>query len=250
MSTKLEGKVAIVTGASKGIGAAIAKDLANAGAKVAVNYASDKAGADKTVSEITAKGGQAIAVQGSVTSSEDIARIFSQAKETYGSIDIVVNNAGIYKFDPVQDVTTEEFNRQFHTNVLGPIFTTGEALKHFPETGGSIINISSVIAVNSSPNAAVYASTKGALDTLTKTLALELAPKKIRVNTVSPGITETEGTHTAGVIGSEFEGQLVATTPLGRLGQPEDIAGIVTFLASDDAGWITGQRVNASGGLN
>lgn len=249
MSLKLEGKVAIVTGASKGIGAGIAKDLANAGAKVAVNYASDKAGADKTVSEITANGGQAIAVQGSVTSTEDIARIFNQAKEAFGNIDIVVNNAGIYKFDAVQDVTAEEFNRQFHTNVLGPIFTTAEALKHFPETGGSIINISSVIATSPSPNAAVYAATKGALDTLTKTLALELAPKKIRVNTVSPGITETEGTHTAGVIGSEFEAQLVATTPLGRLGQPQDIAGIVTFLASDDAGWITGQRVNASGGL-
>jgi len=249
MILKLEGKVAIVTGASKGIGAGIAKDLANAGAKVAVNYASDKAGADKTVSEITSKGGHAIAVQGSVTSTEDIARIFTQAKEAFGNIDIVVNNAGIYKFDAVQDVTTEEFNRQFHTNVLGPIFTTAEALKHFPETGGSIINISSVIATSPSPNAAVYASTKGALDTLTKTLALELAPKKIRVNTVSPGITETEGTHTAGVIGSDFEAQLVATTPLGRLGQPEDIAGIVTFLASDDAGWITGQRVNASGGL-
>jgi len=249
MSLKLEGKVAIVTGASKGIGAGIAKDLANAGAKVAVNYASDKDGADKTVSEITANGGHAIAVQGSVTSTEDIARIFTQAKEAFGNIDIVVNNAGIYKFDAVQDVTTEEFNRQFHTNVLGPIFTTAEALKHFPETGGSIINISSVIATSPSPNAAVYAATKGALDTLTKTLALELAPKKIRVNTVSPGITETEGTHTAGVIGSEFEAQLVATTPLGRLGQPEDIAGIVTFLASDDAGWITGQRVNASGGL-
>ena len=249
MSLKLEGKVAIVTGASKGIGAGIAKDLANAGAKVAVNYASDKAGADKTVSEITANGGQAIAVQGSVTSTEDIARIFGQAKEAFGNIDIVVNNAGIYKFDAVQDVTAEEFDRQFHTNVLGPILTTGEALKHFPETGGSIINISSVIATSPSPNAAVYAATKGALDTLTKTLALELAPKKIRVNTVSPGITETEGTHTAGVIGSEFEAQLVATTPLGRLGQPQDIAGIVTFLASDDAGWITGQRVNASGGL-
>ena len=249
MSLKLEGKVAIVTGASKGIGAGIAKDLATAGAKVAVNYASDKAGADKTVSEITANGGHAIAVQGSVTSTEDIARIFSQAKEAFGNIDIVVNNAGIYKFDAVQDVTAEEFDRQFHTNVLGPIFTTAEALKHFPETGGSIINISSVISTSPSPNAAVYASTKGALDTLTKTLALELAPKNIRVNTVSPGITETEGTHTAGVIGSEFEAQLVATTPLGRLGQPQDIAGIVTFLASDDAGWITGQRVNASGGL-
>ena len=250
MSLKLEGKVAIVTGASKGIGAAIAKDLASAGAKVAVNYASDKAGADKTVSDITSNGGQALAVQGSVTSTDDIARIFNAAKDAFGSIDIVVNNAGIYKFDPVQDVTLEEFNRQFHTNVLGPILTTAEALKHFPETGGSIINISSVIATSPSPNAAVYASTKGALDTLTNTLALELAPKKIRVNTVSPGMTETEGAHTAGVIGSEFETYIVSTTPLGRVGQPEDIAGIVTFLASDDAGWITGQRVNASGGLN
>lgn len=250
MSTNLEGKVAIVTGASKGIGAAIAKDLANAGAKVAINYSSDKAGADKTVSEITAKGGKAVAVQGSVANTDDVKRIFDETKAAFGQLDIVVNNAGVYKFDAVQDVTAEEFNRQFHTNVLGPIYTTAEALKHFPETGGSIINISSVIAVSSSPNTAVYASTKGALDTLTKTLALELAPKKIRVNTVSPGITETEGTHTAGVIGSEFETQLIATTPLGRVGQPQDIAGIVTFLASDAAGWITGQRINASGGLN
>jgi 3-oxoacyl-[acyl-carrier protein] reductase len=189
-------------------------------------------------------------VQGSVTDTNDITRIFSQAKEAYGNIDILVNNAGVYKFDPVQDVTLDEFNRQFHTNVLGPIFTTAEALKHFPETGGSIINISSVVAVSPGPGTAIYSSTKGALDTLTKTLALELAPKNIRVNTVSPGLTETEGAHSAGVIGSEFANSIVATTPLGRAGQPEDIAGIVTFLASEDAAWITGQRVNASGGLN
>lgn len=249
MSLKLEGKVAVVTGASKGIGAGIAKSLAKAGAKVVVNYASDKAGADNAVAEIEAAGGKAIAVQGSVTSTEDITRIFSRAKEAFGGVDIVVNNAGIYKFVPVEEVDAEEFNRQFGTNVLGPLLTTREAVKHFPASGGSIVNISSVVAVSPTAGSSIYSSTKGALDTLTRALAAELAPKNIRVNTVSPGLTETEGVHTAGILGSEFENAIIATTPLGRLGQPDDIARVVTFLASDDAAWVTGERINAAGGL-
>jgi 3-oxoacyl-[acyl-carrier protein] reductase len=249
MSKKLEGKVAVVTGASKGIGSAIAKDLAAAGAKVVVNYASDKAGADKAVNEIQAAGGQAIAVGGSVANAEDVASIFNQTVAAYGKVDILVNNAGVYGFQMLEEFTQDEYTRQFGINVLGPILTSKEALKYFPETGGSIVNISSVIAVSPSPGSSVYSSTKGALDTLTRALAAELAPKNIRVNTVSPGITETEGTHTAGVIGSDFEAQLVTSTPLGRLGQPNDIARVVTFLASDDATWVTGERINAAGGL-
>jgi 3-oxoacyl-[acyl-carrier protein] reductase len=249
MSKKLEGKVAVVTGASKGIGTAIAKDLAAAGAKVVVNYASDKAGADKAVSEIQAAGGQAIAVGGSVANAEDVASIFNETVAAYGKVDILVNNAGVYGFQLLEEFTQDEYTRQFGINVLGPILTSKEALKYFPEAGGSIVNISSVIAVSPSPGSSVYSSTKGALDTLTRALAAELAPKNIRVNTVSPGITETEGTHTAGVIGSDFEAQLVTSTPLGRLGQPNDIARVVTFLASDDATWVTGERINAAGGL-
>lgn len=246
---KLKGKIAVVTGASKGIGVAIAKKLAAEGASVAVNYSSDKAGADRTVSEIEANGGKAIAIQGSVANAEDVVRLFSETGAAFGKIDILVNNAGVYGFQLLEDITIDEYNRQFGINVLGPILTAKEALKYFPAEGGSIINISSVIAVSPSPGAAVYSATKGALDTLTRGLAAELAPKNIRVNTVSPGLTATEGGSAAGIPGSDLEKNIIAQTPLGRVGQPEDIAGAVAFLASDDAAWVTGERINAAGGI-
>lgn len=249
MDLKLTGKVAVVTGASKGIGAAIAKSLGAEGASVVVNYASSKEGADRVVSAITAAGGKAVAVQGNVANAADVKQLFAEAGKAFGRVDVVVNNAGIFKFDPVEAVTETEFERQFQTNVLGPILTTREALPYFPESGGSIINISSGISTKPSANSSVYASTKGAVDTLTKALAIELAPRKIRVNTVSPGATETEGTHSLGLMDGDFLKTLIASTPLGRLGQPEDIASAVVFLASDAAAWITGDRLNASGGL-
>jgi len=250
MSLKLAGKVAIVTGASKGIGAGIARSLAAAGAAVTVNYASSREGADVVVNEIKAKGGNAVAVHGSVANAADVKRIFDETVAAFGHVDIVVNNAGVFQFDAVEAVTADEFNRQFSINVLGPILTTQEALKHFPESGGNIINISSVVSITPGPNSSVYSSTKGAVDTLTKALALELAPRNIRVNVVAPGFTETEGTVTAGILGSDFERTIVANTPLARAGQPDDIAKVVTFLASDDAAWLTGERISASGGLH
>lgn len=249
MDLKLTGKVAVVTGASKGIGAAIAKGLAAEGASVIVNYASSKEGADRVVSAITAAGGKALAVQGNVASAADVKQLFAEAGKAFGRVDVVVNNAGIFKFDPVEAITEEEFLREYQTNVLGPILTTQEALKYFPESGGSIINISSIVSTNPGPNSSLYASTKGALDTLTKAHAKELAPRNIRVNIVAPGPTETEGAHRVGLIGSDLEKALVASTPLGRLGQPADIAAAVVFLASDAAAWITGDRLTASGGL-
>jgi len=250
MSLQLEGKVAIVTGASKGIGAGIAKDLAAAGAAVVVNYASDKAGADNAVNHITAGGGKAIAVQGSVSDADDVIRLFSEAVKAYGKVDILVNNAGIYQWGALEEITREEYDRQFTTNVYGPILTAQHAVKHFPETGGSIINISSVVGQNPFANSTIYSATKGALDTVTKALSKELGPKNIRVNVVAPGLTETEGTKSSGFSGSEFEQSIVATTPLGRIGQPDDIARAVTFLASDASAWITGQIINVSGGIN
>ena len=249
MSLKLAGKVAIVTGASKGIGAGIAKSLAAAGAAVTVNYASSREGADAVVNEIKGAGGKAIAVQGSVTSTEDIERLFADTVAAFGPVDIVVNNAGVYAFAPIEEVTADDFNRQFGTNVLGPLLTTKEAVKHFPAAGGSIINISSVVSDSPGPNGSVYSATKGALNTLTKALAIELAARNIRVNTVSPGLTETEGIQTAGIKGSDFEATILASTPLARIGTPDDIARVVTFLASDDAAWVTGDKINASGGL-
>ncbi|MDR3712098.1 MAG: glucose 1-dehydrogenase [Puia sp.] len=249
MDLKLAGKVAIVTGASKGIGAGIARGLAAEGASVVVNYSNGKDGADLVVKQITAAGGKAIAIQGNVDKAADVKRLFEDAKKAFGIVNVVVNNAGVYQFDPVETITEAEFHRQFDINVLGPILTTREALKHFPETGGSIINISSVVSSNPGANMSVYAATKGAVDTLTKAHAKELAPRKIRVNTIAPGATETEGTHRVGMIGSDFEKALVASTPLGRLGQPEDIAAAVVFLASDAAGWITGDKITPSGGL-
>jgi 3-oxoacyl-[acyl-carrier protein] reductase len=247
--SKLTGKVAIVTGASKGIGAGIAKGFAAAGAAVVVNYASSKEGADRVVAEITGKGGKAIAVQGDVSKAADVERLFEETKKAFGSLDVLVNNAGVFQFDPLEAVTENEFHQEFNTNVLGPIMTTREALKYFGPAGGSVINISSVASTKPMPNAVIYAATKSAVDSITRGLATELGARKIRVNTLAPGGVETEGTHRIGVIGSDFEKQMVAETPLGRIGQPEDIAQVAVFLASEESGWLTGERITASGGL-
>ena len=249
MSGSLQRKVAIVTGASKGIGAAIARGLAAEGASVVVNYASSKAGADKVVAEIEKAGGKAVAVQGDVSKAVDVKQMFAEAYEAYGRLDILVNNAGVYQFAPLEDVTEAEYRRQFDTNVLGPILATKEAVQRFPAEGGSVINVSSVASTKGLPGATIYGATKGALDQITRNHANELAPKKVRVNTIAPGGVETEGTHTAGVIGSDFEKQMVAGTPLGRMGQPDDIARVAVFLASDAAGWITGERIAVAGGF-
>lgn len=244
----LKGKVAVVTGASKGIGAGIAKSFAAAGASVVVNYASSKGGADRVVADITANGGKAIAVQGDVSKAADINRLFAESTKAFGKLDILVNNAGVYAFSPLEDINEQEFYRQFNINVLGPILTTQEALKHFGNSGGSVINVSSVASIHNMPTTAVYSATKSALDSVTRVLANELAARKIRVNTIAPGGVETEGTHAAGVIGSDLEKQMIAGTPLGRLGQPDDIARVALFLASDDSGWVTGERITAAGG--
>ena len=246
---ELEGKVAIVTGASKGIGAAIAKGLGAAGAAVVVNYASSREGADRVVAEITGKGGRAIAVQGDVGNAADVRRLFEETQRAFGTLDVLVNNAGVYQLEPIESVIEDAFHRQFNTNVLGPILTIQEAVKHFGPKGGSVINISSVASTSAPPNSVVYSATKGALDTVTRVLAKELGPRRIRVNTIAPGGVETEGVHAAGLMGSDFEKQIVAGTPLGRFGQPEDIAGVAVFLASDAAGWVTGERISASGGF-
>jgi 3-oxoacyl-[acyl-carrier protein] reductase len=247
--SELKGKVAIVTGASKGIGAAIARSLGAAGAAVVVNYASSKGGADKVVKEITSRGGKAIAVQGDVSRAADVKRLFAETKKAFGAPDVLVNNAGIYQFGPLENVTEDEFHREFNTNVLGPILTIQEALKHFGPDGGSVINISSVASESAPPNSVVYSATKGAVDSIARVLGKELGGRKIRVNTIAPGGVETEGVHSAGIIGSDFEKQMVADTPLGRLGQPDDIAEVAVFLASDRARWLTGERITASGGL-
>ena len=246
--SKLTGKVAIVTGASKGIGAAIAKGLAAEGASVVVNYASSKDGADAVVAAITAAGGKAVAVQGDVAKTADIGRLFAETAQAFGVADIVVNNAGVFSFGPLEGATEAEFHRQFDINVLGTIMTSQAAVAQFGPAGGSIINISSVVGAGPLPNSVIYSATKGAVNNITRGLALELAPRKIRVNAIAPGGTETEGTHTAGIIGSDFETQMVAMTPLGRIGQPVDIARVAVFLASDDAAWITGEILTASGG--
>jgi 3-oxoacyl-[acyl-carrier protein] reductase len=243
---KLDGKVALVTGASKGIGAAIAVALAAAGASVAVNYASSKDGADKVVASITAAGGRAVAVGGSVAQSADVTRIVDETVKAFGKIDILVNNAGVYAMHPLEEVTEAEFHRQFNTNVLGLLLTTQAAVKHFPPDGGSVINISSLITRITVPGSVIYGATKGAVDVITPTLAKELGSRKIRVNAINPGMVETEGT--AGFMGSDFANEAVAQTPLGRMGQPGDIATVAVFLASDDAGWITGETILAAGG--
>ncbi len=244
---KLEGKVAVVTGASKGIGAAIAKTLAAEGAAVVANYASSKPGAEAVVSAITGKGGKAIAVKGDVSKAAEADAIINAALKTYGRLDILVNNAGVYEAAPLEDISEQHFHRLFDINVLGLLNTTKAAARHLHE-GASIINISSLASRITSPNFAVYSATKGAVDAITGVLAKELGPRRIRVNAVSPGVVETEGTHSAGLAGSDFEKAAVAQTPLGRVGQPRDIATVVAFLASDDAGWITGERLFASGG--
>ncbi len=246
--SKLTGKVAVVTGASKGIGAAIAKQLAADGASVVVNYSTSREGADKVVDEITKSGGKAIAVGGSVSKESDVAAIFDGAKKAFGKVDILVNNAGVYAFAPIEQITADEYKRIYDTNVLGVFLATKAALPLFPAEGGSIVNISSVVSTLAPPGASIYASTKGALDTITKSLAKELGPRKIRVNAINPGLVVTEGTHSAGLAGSDFEKEAVARTPLGRAGQPEDIAMPVAFLASEDARWITGETIFVSGG--
>jgi 3-oxoacyl-[acyl-carrier protein] reductase len=251
MSTlKLSGKIALVTGASKGIGASIAKHLAAAGASVVVNYASDKTGADRAVSEIVAAGGKAFAIQADVSRPADIARLFQETKRVFGgSLDILVNNAGVYEFAPLEAITPEHFHRQFDLNVLGLLLVTQEAVKHFPATGGSVINISSIVSRIAPPNTAVYSATKGAVDAITKSLAAELGARKIRVNAINPGMIETEGTHTAGIVGSDMRRQVEAQTPLGRIGQPQDIAPAAVFLASDDSSWVSGETFFIAGGL-
>ena len=245
---KLEGKVAVVTGASKGIGAAIAKQLAADGASVVVNYASSQEGADKVVAEIAGKNGKAIALRGSVASEADVDALFAETRKTFGKVDILVNNAGVYGFAPLEQFNPDEYKRQYDTNVLGLFLTSRAALQHFPAEGGSIVNISSVASTTAPATTALYSSTKGAVDTITKALAKELGPRNIRVNAISPGFVLTEGTHSAGIAGSDFETGAVASTPLGRAGLPEDIAPPVSFLASDDARWITGETIYVSGG--
>ena len=246
--SKLKGKVAVVTGASKGIGAAIAKALAAEGASVVVNYASSKAGADKVVAAITTAGGKAVAVGGDVSKSAEAQGIIAAAIKNYGRLDILVNNSGVYEFAPIEAVTEKQFHRIFDINVLGLLLTTQAALKHIGE-GGSIINIGSVVSRVTPPGTSVYTGTKGAVDAITGVLAKELGPKKIRVNALNPGMIETEGSHAAGFIGSDFEKGITAQTPLGRIGQPDDIASIAVFLASDDSAWLTGEQLLAGGGL-
>ena len=245
----LKGKVAVVTGASKGIGAGIARALGAAGAAVVVNYASSRDGADRVVTEIQAGGGRALAIQGDVAKTADVQRLFDEARRAFGPIDVLVNNAGVFQFDPLEAVTEDEFHREFDINVLGPLLATREALKHFRPEGGSVINISSVVSANPIPNSVVYAGTKGAIDTITRGLARELGARRIRVNAIAPGGVNTEGAQRLGVVGSDFETQMVSATPLGRFGQPDDIARVAVFLASDEAAWVTGERISASGGF-
>ncbi len=247
--SKLTGKVAIVTGASKGIGASIARHLAEAGAAVVVNYASSKKDADQVVADITRDGGRAIAVQGSVAKAADVGRLFAEAKAAFGRLDILVNNAGIYEAAPLETITEDHFHRQFDVNVLGVLLASKEALAHFDASGGSIINISSVASTLSPASFAVYAATKAAVDAVTRSLAKELGPRNIRVNAINPGMVETEGLHTAGMMDGDLRKQVESQLPLGRIGQPRDIAPAAVFLASEDSGWITGETLRVSGGL-
>jgi 3-oxoacyl-[acyl-carrier protein] reductase len=249
MSKKLAGKVAVVTGASKGIGAEIALQLAAEGAMVVVNYSSSKEGADRVVNQITKNGGKAIAVQANLAKHVEIQKLFAETKKAYDRLDILVNNAGIYEFSPLEAITAEHYHKQFDVNVLGLIFATQEAAKYFGKDGGSVINISSVVATLAPPNTSVYSATKAAVNAITISLAKELGPRQIRVNSINPGMVETEGTHTAGIEGSDMQKQTIATTPLGRVGKPDDIAPAAVFLASSDSKWITGESFYISGGL-
>jgi 3-oxoacyl-[acyl-carrier protein] reductase len=246
---KLTGQVAVVTGASKGIGAAIARQFAAAGAAVVVNYSSSKEGADRVVDEIAKRGGRAIAVQANVASKTEVERLFSAGKQAFGKIDILVNNAGVYDFSPLEEVTEERFHKHFDVNVLGLLLATQEAAKQFDSAGGSIINISSTVTSLTPPNTSVYTGSKGAVDAITRTLAKELGPRNIRVNAINPGMVETEGVIAAGFDQGEFRKGVEAQTPLGRIGQPDDIAPAAVFLASADARWITGETLRVAGGL-
>jgi len=245
---RLKGKVAVVTGASKGIGASIAEHLAAEGASVVVNYAASKAGADAVVRRINEKGGTAVAVQADVSKPDDIKRLFAQAKAAYGRLDVLVNNAGIYEFAPLDAVTPEHFHKQFNLNVLGLLLATQEAVKLMGPTGGSVINVSSIAGPMPVENASVYSATKAAVDAVTIALSKELGPKKVRVNSLNPGMVETEGLHAAGIAESDFRKMVESQTPLGRIGQPDDIARVAVFYASDDAGWVTGQTLVLAGG--
>ncbi len=249
MAQKLAGKVAVVTGASKGIGASIATHLAAAGAAVVVNYAKSKEGADRVAAEIARGGGKAVAVQADVAKPDDVRRLFAETKKAFGKLDVLVNNAGIFEFAPLEAVTPEHFHRQFDLNVLGLLLVTQEAVKLFGPSGGSVVNISSVVSTKAPPGTAVYSATKAAVDAVTRSLAKELGPRKVRVNSINPGMVETEGFHAAGIAESDFRKQTEAQTPLGRIGQPQDVAPAAVFLASPDASWITGETFYISGGL-
>ena len=246
---KLAGKVAVVTGASKGIGASIAKHLAAEGAAVVVNYASSREGAQRVVADILARDGRAVGVQADVSKKADVERLFAEAKKAFGRLDVLVNNAGIYEFLPLAEVTEEHFHRQFDLNVLGLLFASQAAARHFDAAGGSIVNVSSVVSTLAPPNAAVYAATKAVVDAVTRSLAKELGPRKIRVNSVNPGMVETEGWHAAGFAESDLRKQVEAQTPLGRIGQPRDVAPAVVFLASSESAWITGETLVIAGGM-
>jgi len=246
---RLEGKIAVVTGASKGIGAAIAEQMAAEGASVVVNYASSKAGADAVVKRITQKEGKAVAIQADLLKPEEIQRLFAEAKRVFGKLDILVNNAGIYEYLSLESITAEHFHKQFNLNVLGLLLAMQEAVKYFGPDGGSIVNISSVVATKAPPNASVYSGTKAAVNAITTSLAKELGPRNIRVNAINPGLIETEGLHTSGMAESDFRKQIETQTPLGRIGQPQDIAPAAVYLASQESAWITGETLYISGGL-
>ena len=249
MNKKLEGKVAVVTGASKGIGADIAKHLAAEGTAVVVNYSSSKEGADRVVDEITKRGGKAVAVQANVARKSEVERLFSAAKKAFDKVDILVNNAGVYDWSPIEEITEEQFHKHFDVNVLGLLLATQEAVKQFDSAGGNIINISSTVTSLTPPNSSVYTGTKGAVDAITRTLAKELGPRNIRVNAINPGMVETEGVIAAGFNEGELRKGIEAQTPLGRIGQPDDIAPAAVFLASSEARYITGETLRIAGGL-